>query len=51
MSRFSGCPERPKRDIAGDGGGVFFFIYLIAAWGFLVRFWDGCKRSGKTRKK
>jgi hypothetical protein len=25
-----------------------FFIYLIAAWGFLVRFWDGCKtvRSG-----
>lgn len=49
-SRFSGCPERPKRDIAIDGGGVFLFIYLIAAWGFLLGFGTAWEDQGKKKR-
>jgi hypothetical protein len=34
VSRFSGCPERPKRDIAGDGGGVFIYLFNCGVGGF-----------------
>lgn len=49
-SRFSGCPERPKRDIAIDGGGVFLFIYLIAAWGVLLGFGTVWEDQGEKRE-
>lgn len=51
VSRFSGCPERPKRDIAGDGGGVFFFFNLIAAWGFWLGFGTGVNGRGRRGNK